>query len=391
MVTLRAIGYILDRLVSGEVLFVPSWFPTPHNPVWGTFIERQVRLVAAHHPVAVLAIGDDWRRYLKRRRLPPIGRRRRDAGGWTARVASPPGLWNWRPSLVVLLRQADWAYRGLARAGVAPRLIHAHATFPGGLVAQRLASRLGVPYVLTEHFSGIERVLRGPHGPSVEHALRCAAQVIAVSHHFGDRLRAAVPGLAPSIVPNVVDVPSHVTAAPTEPRLLAVGTLRRIKGMDVLLEATARLAATVPDLSLHIVGDGPERTSLEVRANRADLRGRVRFLGQQPRAIVEAEMRDCAVFVTPSRSETFGVAPLEAAALGRPVVATRCGGPEETITSALGRLVAPEDPGALAAAIDEVLRHADDFDPMRMAENVRRRFGPDAVWDKLDEVYRNVA
>ena len=125
------------------------------------------------------------------------------------------------------------------------------------------------------------------------------------------------------------------------PVVLAVGRLHPIKGFDILAGIAARLDATVA-----IVGEGPQRDALAT--------GAVRLLGAHAHAASLMAAAD--VLVMPSRSEGFPQVPLQAMAAGVPVVATRVGGtPEIVVDGDTGRLVPPEDPEALAAALTEVL------------------------------------
>jgi glycosyltransferase involved in cell wall biosynthesis len=135
--------------------------------------------------------------------------------------------------------------------------------------------------------------------------------------------------------------------------ILVVARLVPIKGVDVALAAYGRLATTA---DLVIAGDGPERARLEALATTAA--PALRFLGAVDATARDQVLRDADVVVIPSRvlpngrSEGSPMIALEALAAGVPVVASAVGGLRDLpgIT-----LVPPDDPGALAAAIDRVL------------------------------------
>ncbi len=131
--------------------------------------------------------------------------------------------------------------------------------------------------------------------------------------------------------------------------LTFVGRLRHEKGVDVFLQALGQLR-DLEDVHALVVGDGPERSKLEEAA-----RGqRVHFLGH--RDDVDRWFALADVVVVPSRRETFGRVPLEAMALGRPVVASRVGGlVEAVVDNETGLLVPPEDPTALATKLRTLL------------------------------------
>src|SRR5262249_4592836 len=98
-------------------------------------------------------------------------------------------------------------------------------------------------------------------------------------------------------------------------------------------------------------------------------------------------MAQSAVVVLPSRAESFGATLIEAMACGTPVVATRCGGPEEVVTREVGQLVPPEDPAALAAALAAVLDRPAQYDPAGLRSYALERSGPPAVSRQLAECY----
>jgi glycosyltransferase involved in cell wall biosynthesis len=141
---------------------------------------------------------------------------------------------------------------------------------------------------------------------------------------------------------------------------LVVGWIGRLsveKGADVFIDAMARVArrhAGESALKAIIIGDGPEREELRARARSLGLNGQVDWLGVITGAGRLAAAFD--VFVLSSRSEGTPIALLEAMAAGTPVVATNVGGVPDVVSRAEALLVPPDEPRALAAAIDDSLR-----------------------------------
>ena len=133
--------------------------------------------------------------------------------------------------------------------------------------------------------------------------------------------------------------------------LLVMAALVRRKGIDVLLDALARLSCPP---ALLVAGEGEERPALEARASALGLAG-VRFLGQ--RADKGDLLAACDVLVLPSRQEGLGVAALEAMAAGRAVVASDVGGLGQAVVEGVtGLLVPPGDAAALAEAVARLAR-----------------------------------
>ncbi len=143
-----------------------------------------------------------------------------------------------------------------------------------------------------------------------------------------------------------------------EPVVGIASRLYRVKGHHVLLTAFRRVLDARPDARLLVVGDGPERSNLQVQARALGLEARVCFTGFQED--VPAYLRLCQVTAIPSvHPEPFGLVAVESLAAGVPVVASRIGGLPEIITDGVaGLLVEPNDPEQLARALIRILTDA---------------------------------
>jgi glycosyltransferase involved in cell wall biosynthesis len=141
------------------------------------------------------------------------------------------------------------------------------------------------------------------------------------------------------------------------PYILCVSAYKEQKAIDVLIRALSTLRMAHSAIKLVIVGSGHLRAELQDLATRLGLCEGVVFCGPQPHPQTLNLMRGCEVFVLPSRFETFGIVLLEAMACEKAVVSTVVGGiPEVVETGVNGILVRPDDPDALADAIDQLLK-----------------------------------
>ena len=168
-----------------------------------------------------------------------------------------------------------------------------------------------------------------------------------------------------------------------------IALLEPVKGVDVFLEAAARLRDRDPAARFVVAGDGPERASLTALARRLGLGSVVRFLGSVPSA--DAVLPELDVVVVCSHFETSSFVALEAIAAGVPLVATRCGGLPELVPADAATFVPPGDPAALADAIHAVRRDA--AGARRRADAARRRVEVDrsaaAMAAAVLDVYRD--
>jgi glycosyltransferase involved in cell wall biosynthesis len=168
----------------------------------------------------------------------------------------------------------------------------------------------------------------------------------------------------------------------------SVGWLTPVKGHRVLLEAAASLRRQWPRLHVVIVGSGPLRDDLERLARRRGIAETVRFLGAR------IDVSDCLggmdIYVQPSLNEGMGRGLIEAMAAGRPAVASRVGGiPAVVEDRKTGLLVPPNDPAALARALEELLRKPDWAKELGAAAraSIGERFSAAAMVRAIESVY----
>jgi glycosyltransferase involved in cell wall biosynthesis len=139
-----------------------------------------------------------------------------------------------------------------------------------------------------------------------------------------------------------------VVAAPDATDLVFMGELRLLKGIDLLLDAVAQLRRDGRDVSVTLIGDGPDREVFLAQVERLRLAPLVSFRPPMPARRAQALGR---IMVVPSRFESLPYVVLEAAAAGKPLIATRVGGIPEIYGPLSDRLVPPDDARALAQAV----------------------------------------
>jgi glycosyltransferase involved in cell wall biosynthesis len=277
-----------------------------------------------------------------------------------------------------------------------PDVMHAQNALWGGVAAMSLSTETGIPFIVTEHSSDYPRHLIRPwEWPSVERCFRASSLAVCVSSSLADELRTALPGVSFAVIPNMVDaVFFTLPSAPrvnARPRFLAIAGLNENKRIDVLLEAFALYRQSEDCWSLEIGGDGPLREELGRQARRLRLEESVRFLGPLTREQVREAMWRASALVISSKVETFGLVAVEALATGLPVIASRCGGPEEVLAPEDGLLVEPDNRLELANALTAIARTAASYDAQDLRDRCIERFGSIAVGKKLLDVYARVA
>ena len=393
-----------------RIIVVPSWFPSPQAPLSGIFFAEQTELLASHAPSLDVHVFAVPRRNYELAARRPLEAVRVLAAWWRAdkhdvKVAAP----NYAVHGFETLTWTDHVAHGglLHEAGrmaeVAKTierergpidLVHAHVSYPGGFVAAELARTLGVPLVVSEHMSPFPFVdlcsADGIPRADVLAPIRSASRVTAVSRAHAQSIERFVDRPI-DVMPNFIDETRFSSAghAPHVPfRFLSVGHLVPQKGFDILLRALRLCLDQGVPVHLSVVGEGYQGEELRTLAAELGVTDSVDWLGAPDRGDMPAIYRDANAFVLASRHESFGVVVIEALASGLPVVATRCGGPEEIITEESGMLVPPEDPSALAMAMTAMARRHYDADTIRGYFD--RTYSAAAVVPRLLELYESV-
>jgi glycosyltransferase involved in cell wall biosynthesis len=193
-------------------------------------------------------------------------------------------------------------------------------------------------------------------------SLARAGEITATGLHLASATaRYAPQGKPITVIPYGVDLTKFAPVERGERRPLVIGTTARLsveKGVRYLIEAFALLRQRLgPDVSLRIAGDGPERAKLRALARDRGVEESTQFLGEIAHAEMPAFLGSIDIFALPSVYEGFGVAAVEAAATGLPVVGSRVYGiPDVVQDGRTGLLVPAKEPAALAQALETLAR-----------------------------------
>ena len=308
--------------------------------------------------------------------------------------------------------RAVYHLAGLIRE-LRPQILHTHTAKAGtiGRLAAMLAGNAAPPIVV-HTFHG--HVLRGYFGPVRSNLFRLLERflatrttaLVAVSPEVRDDLVAL--GIAPpekfTVVRLGIELDERVAATVdgVETRRLLgiapdrfvvgwIGRMTGVKRTDDVLLAVRRLRDRGVDALLCMVGDGPDRESVERRAHQLGIVRDSLFLGYQEDVAQFYAAFDA--LILPSANEGTPVSAIEALAGGRPVVATDVGGVPDVVRDGVdGFLVEPGDVDAMA---DRLARLAADADLRRRmgeagAESVRERYAVERLLDDVDRLYRSL-
>jgi glycosyltransferase involved in cell wall biosynthesis len=290
-------------------------------------------------------------------------------------------------------KRLPWVATQLESQGV--DRLHAHFAWAGAATAEALSALTGWPWAMTVH----ARDIYAPR-PGLESKLsRCAALITVCDYNVGVlRQKHAVRRNIELVVCGVT-VPEPYARPAAAHDVVAVGRLVEKKGFDTLIRAFATVRRGNPAARLVIVGGGAERAALESLVADLGLEDAVQLLGARPHSEVLDLVAASKLLCLPARIAADGDAdsmPLvvkEAMARAVPVVVTPVGGLPELVDDEVGLIVPPDDPGALAVALEKLLADPSLRDRLGAAgrRRVQDRFTVQGEVTKLRKVLAGLA
>ena len=380
----------MDRL---KVLAVTNWYPTTKHPARAVWVREFAKAAAIYDDVRVLHCAGPAPNLSGSSRIEQETDEGLKEGISVYRVwYRPPRLQ--RISYLIYLRSMLQAFRQVIQGGFRPDIIHVHVYDAGGPAV--LFGRLNhIPVVVSEHFSSfLRRSLGRLDIFKAWLAFRGANLVLPVSHalqraieNYGIRARFQV-------IPNAADTmlfsPPPTRDGTDMKRLLFVGQLTQARGVSYLLRALSHLHQTRDDWQLDIVGDGEAKPEYERLAADLKLCDKVTFHGLKTKSDVAEFMRRAQLLVLSSLCETFSAPAIEALATGIPVLATRCGGPEEFIIRDVGFLVPAADEHSMCEGLNYMLNNLQSYSSQKISQYAAERFSREVVGAKLHAVYQSL-
>ena len=389
-----------------RVCVVTPWYPDRVHPFSGVFVRQQVdalRRAGATVEVEVLMLHP----------APPAT----DLGPAHAAIEkiaahSPRSVYGDEPltSVIPTLTSPAIGYAGRAEAfrhalagkrrvrPVEADIVHAHVGLPAAHAALGVGDT--TPVAVTEHFTGLGRLLRqGDAAQMYQRVIERAAYLATVSNSLrsviGERFGADVES-AVETIPNIVDltdVPFRDDRAGSVDSWLYVGNLTDVKNVELLLRSFDRFHQSSTTATLTIVGQGPKQEWIEEYIERHGLGDAVVLVGGLDHAELGTHFAAADLYVHLSTVETFGISTMEAIGAGLPVINLDNGAAREV----WGEIVpiAGEILGAHASAEDvcdaaDRLRRSSTLDPHSARRYVTDQFSPESIANRLLDVYRSI-
>ncbi len=347
-----------------RVLVIPSWYRLPHQPTRGVFFLTHAAAISrAGNSVSISYVDVlGVRSFLHWLRSPKV----KDTAARSVSVRESVRYTIALPFLSSLnqkIRLRRWKRliaRHIAVHG-RPHVVQLHSFYSVD-VAMWVSKEYDVPFVLCEHSTAFERgILSDAQRMLAVRAFRRASAVVAVSRSLQHTLENDYSVRA-VVIPNPVDTdffalkPPRIKPLPSGVwRIITVGALVPKKNQRLLLECARVLVTRGRSIDVTIVGDGPLRSELQRTIQTYGLCDCVSIRGPASPEEIRHALQQSDVFVLTSKVETFGVVLIEALSTGLPVVATRCGGPEDIVTNPTVGKLCDHDAAQIADGIEAMM------------------------------------
>ncbi|SFQ36127.1 glycosyltransferase [Salibacterium halotolerans] len=377
-----------------NVFIIPSWYPTSTNSIKGVFFKEQAQALQKNGVDVTVLYPDLWS--IKR-----LGKVEEEKGIIFSEEESLNTYryngYNFFPRMpymagLIFYKRLKKLYGLAVKQYGKPDIIHAHSCIWGGVAASKLSRKENIPLVITEHSTAFSRGIIKPYQEKlIRNAVNKTNKLIAVGPGLKENLEQYAPEKDISIIPNIVDTDKFTPKDPSNNnkfRFFSMGMLTHKKGMDILIKAFANAFKGDSKVELVIGGDGEESENLKVLAQDLGAQDQVHFLGHLNREEAVHQMQKCNVFALASRHETFGVVFIEALACGKPIIATKSGGPDMIVNKNNGVLTEVNSVSALQSEMSQIKTSINFYDPIKIREDCWHRFSENAIVYQLFNIYK---
>ena len=363
-----------------KILHLPLWAPNKNDIQLGNFIQEHISLSAINNEVHSLVFFTDEN----------IENIKIESSADVTRIYYPKSR-NRIINFFRFLKAAKIGVEGLKKKGFEPELVHCHVAGRNLWLAQKYYSNK--PIVLSEHWSGYLNGNFESQSYLVKKYLirkinRCDI-VTSVSAHLAEGMRFQGVKNRILLLQNVIRCREKLDLNKSEGInfLIVADLLDEVKNISGAITAMHHLHSKYPEIKLYIIGDGPDSDALKNTVKALGLEAKISFLGRLVQTEVQNHLLNADCTIVNSNYETYSMVTIESILTGVPVIATRCGGPEQFVNTQNGFLIPKSDSVSLEKAMEEMIQNRMDFNPKAVRESLSEDYSVDKVEKDLTEIY----
>jgi glycosyltransferase involved in cell wall biosynthesis len=392
-----------------KILIIPSWYPSIYNPGLGTFFREQTELFNNEFEIRILSGIQKtkikrWKKLYNSASFSFL--KVVQIKGKPDYFISPPPVSGFEFECGVnLFKRSNYniaitsyikAYEEIT-AYWQPDIIHAFDTFIGGIVASRINKAHNIPYFITEH-NYLQFKNRSFINRDFVEAIERSRRVLLVSEYQLRNLLMYGVQCNPHIVGNYVNdsvfTLNEVLSFKNEFNILFIGRYAYHKDFSTLIKTIIEYDKRSPDKNFcfTIIGDlAGQKENIRIQLSELIVSTNIRFVEFVDRKDIASIFHKANVFLSTSIAETFGVGICEALMCGIPVVSTNNGGFDEMYVPGVNGIKTNiGDFSALAEALIKIRMNEIMFDPIKIRDSVKFKFGTQGFKSKLQAIYNSI-
>jgi len=382
-----------------NVVWLASWFPNRTNPTTGDFIERHALAVAPFVKLlsVIAIIKDDSMPRNK------IEIQQKQIGNLHIYIAYyGPGRWNGIIEKILSQRKylalQKRIFNQIKESSGLPDLVHVHVAMKAGMFARKLKKKYGVPYLVTEHWSGYYKVSK----PNIyemgkrylwfnNSVLKDASLLLPVTNDLGETINRDFVKLPYRVIPNVVDTNLFFYKAFLPPvfRFIHPSYMNYPKNPEGILQACRQLKNLGYQFELEMIGN-MDSVLLNMADDLGLLNETVFFEKEIPYTEVAWRMQQSSALLLFSRYENLPCIVLEALCCGLPVISSRVGGLAEVINDGNGLLVEKENIAELVKAMQQMMEVYQHYNRPAIAAAASALYNYDVVGSSIVDAYSSL-
>jgi glycosyltransferase involved in cell wall biosynthesis len=382
-----------------KVLFLPKWYPDKYDKQFGVFLQKHAKAVSLYAKVAVLYVTPD-----PTQKETFIVDETTENGFLELRIyyrksESSNAISRKLANLRRYLKGSKMGLKVIEDKFGLPDITHVNILTRPGAIAFRMKKKYGIPYVITEQWTGYgsdKFKLKGKFEQN--YALKVgknAGAILTVSNSLKGHMQRHGFENDFHIIRNIIediDVSKNASPDPKRVKMMNISDLDdEKKNVSGIINVFAKVAKDLDHIELHIIGGGDDEEMLRDLARSTGLyEDRIFLYGRRFNDFVYEQMPQMNFLITNSNFETFSVATAEAIINGKPVIVTRCGGPEEFVTEEVGLVIDREADDQLETAMRHMIAHHDDYDPQTLSTYAHNNFSYEKVGQHFMEIYQSI-
>ncbi|MGQ0827622.1 MAG: glycosyltransferase [Bacteroidota bacterium] len=377
-----------------NILFLTKWYPNKFDPQLGVFVRKHAKAISNYCNVNVLytcadsSISTTYETIISKEQ------------GFTEITV----YYKKNRSILYFLINT-YRYLKANRIGIKEAqknlgiidLIHVNVLNRPGLIALMIKKIKGIPYVVTEHWTGY---VSGSYDKSsflkkwlTKNIIKNADAVTTVSSSLKEKMLKLGLDNNYAVVPNIIE--NIELPAPSNNSKIKILTIADLadphKNISGVIKAISMVSKQNPNIEYHIIGDGPDKLMLTQLSDSLQLTDKfIFFHGRHTNEYVYNFLKQIDFVVINSNYETFSVVSAEALANGKPVISTICGGPEEFITSDHGILIEKGDQQLLEQAILQMISSYKNYDAQKLNNYISTKFNYQIIGKQFYEIYKPI-